>query len=454
VKQVRKIYKSLLLFVFLTAFFNTDLHADDKPLVREIIVNKKDSVFRHTFYFDEFRNKVMENKYFVENNTIYPIKRTEWVYESNRCVSQREQTWQNGNWITTHLNSKHFTDGLIMRETLTSFSNNIETTEKTIISTYDNGFLTSVTNYRGEKEDNDIMQQLVFSYNDVHKVKRQQIINGHSQQTDSTQILQYVYDSSGKLDSVILINRIQEQEFKELLTTYFYDRLSGNLIKQIQKEWNEPGSKWENLTKTEFVYDSNNRLVSELYAHFNILFWTPNTKYEYVYNADGLLEQKIMYQAIYRQWRKIFTIEYSDISNGQPNLMESKYNFWGGETGSFVNNYIPYYFNDEIAIMNADRMEIRYFIDTTVITNSVFETGWLKIYPNPSNGVFYISTQDYYIETWEVYNLSGVMVKNNVSSYRTGVVDLTDLADGIYMINARTSDNKQLKQKIVINKSR
>ena len=155
-----------------------------------------------------------------------------------------------------------------------------------------------------------------------------------------------------------------------------------------------------------------------------------------------------MFQPIYREWRRIYTIEYSDIANNQPNLMESKYNFWGGNTGDNMNNFIPFYFNNEMQIMRASRMEIKYILETTV--KSLFESDWLKIYPNPSTGVFYISTQDYFIESWEVFNVNGMMVKSEINRFRTGVVDLTSLPDGMYLIKALTNTNQQLKQKIII----
>ena len=454
VKIIHTTLRIITLYVVLTCFFIPHIFADVKPLVREIIANKKDSIFRYTYYFDDNRNKVIENKYVVKDNTPYPLTRIEWVYEGNNCISQRQQRWDNGNWKTTYIINSQFAAGKKIKETYIAVSNNIESIEKTVQKNYEHDKLMSVIHFNGDNKANDIMQKLVFTYDDTQNIKQQRIISGNPIQTDSAQVFRYVYGLTGKLDSLLLMNTVQQIETNELLTTYQYDRTTGNPAVQILKKWNAPGSKWENLTKTEFEYDHENRLVREMYYHYNILFWAPNAKYEYIYDSNGLLEEKIMYQPIYRQWRKIFTIEYSEIANGQPNLMESKYNFWGGETGTYVNNYIPYYFNDEIAIMNADRMELKYFIDTTVITNSQFESGWLKIYPNPSNGVFYINTQEYYIESWDVYNLSGIIVKSDNSRYRTGVVDLTGMPDGLYMIKARTSDNKELKQKLIINRNR
>jgi hypothetical protein len=269
------------------------------------------------------------------------------------------------------------------------------------------------------------------------------------------QKLHYIYnDITGKLDSLLNFDIQKNEETKKQLTLFFYDKSTGNMTLQIQKKWNDIAAKWDNQAKSEFFYNANGVLIKEMYSHHCGFFWTANTRYDYVFDAQGLLQSKIMYQPIYRQWRKIYTIEYSQIENDQPNLMESKYNFWGGNTGEPVENYIPYYFNGEISIMEASLMELKYTTDITTVENNFFDKAdWLKIYPNPSNGVFYISTQSYNIERWEIYNLNGIKIKSETNHIRTGVVDLSDFPDGMYMVKAITNDNNELKQKIIIRRN-
>ncbi len=446
---------TLQLIIFVSILFTCSIYAEDKPLIREIIINKKDSVFRHTFYYDESRNKAMENRYYLNGYTIFPLSRTEWIYEDNKCVTQREQVWKNGVWKTIHLINSEYNGIQKKKEVYVQVTDGIEKAEKDVVYNYENGVLESILNSRLNKGNPDITQRISFNYNEKKQLIRQTIMSGNNAlQPDTSLMVRYVYNNSGSPDSVILTNNIHETKINESLTLYFYDKVNGNMTSQIHKKWNIQTSKWENDTKIEYVYDHNNRLIKELYAHYTTLFWTMNTMYEQIYDSNGILLQKIMYKPIYNQWRKIYTIEYIGTENGKPNLMESKYNFWGGETGQYVENFIPYYFNDEIAIVNADRMEIKYNLETTITTNILFGTDRLKIYPNPSNGVFYISLEDSYIQHWEVYNLNGEIMRQNNNAYRTGIVDLTGLSDGLYMIKATTDDNKELKQKIVINKTK
>ena len=445
-----QLYKNIFFTILLAGLLYSSLFVDAQPLVREIVAIENDTTFKYTYFYDDYRNKVMENKYYVREDATYPLTRTEWVYQGVNCIRQREQKWLNGNWETCFLIDAVYADTFKVEETYIAVSDNNESVEKVIVNTYVNGNLESTKYYQGNKSDNILIRELQFNYDNNHVIQRQQIRGYQSPEATSTHVLNYIYDLNGVLDSLVLFNQIQDEDIKASLTTYLYDRHTGKLTSQIQKKWNDNAAKWENESKTDYVYDTYLKITSEIYSNHSGLSWIPNTKYDYVYDDNGLLQSKIMLQPIYRQWRRIYTIEYSDIAHDQPNLMESKYNFWGGNTGDYMNNYIPFYFNNEMQIMRAGRMEIKYILETTLLTKSLFESNWLKIYPNPSTGVFYISTQDYFIESWEVFNVNGMMVKNEINRFRTGVVDLTSLPDGKYLIKALTNTNQQLKQKIII----
>jgi hypothetical protein len=450
------LFKAIPVSFILVFLFNNILYPENKALVREIIAHESDSVFRFTYLFDDYKNKVVENKYFVnENNISYPLSRTEWIYDRQYCLLQRKQQWKGSAWESTFLIESEYVGDIKQKEKHFSVSNNYEQIEKTVVNQYENGKLLSVKSNNGAEADQKVQQLSQFIYDNANRVRIMQIDGDADVENQLKQKLQYIYnDKTGKLDSLIYFNIQGTEDTKKLLTLYFYDSSTGNLTLQIQKKWNDIASKWENQAKSEFIYNEGGILIQEIYSHHSGYFWIANTRYDYVFDSQGLLKSKIMSQPIYRQWRKIYTIEYSQIENNQPNLMESKYNFWGGNTGELVNNYIPYYFNDEISIMEASKMEIKYTTDITVVTNSVFETGWLSIYPNPSNGVFYVNTQNYYIESWQVFDLRGIVLKSEVNRIRTGVIDLTDFPDGMYMIKAMTSDNKLLKQKIIIQRNK
>jgi len=426
--------------------------ADESSLIREMIAHKEDSTFKYTFYYNENQHKTVEHKYFLKNNISHPMSRKEWVYENNLCVIQREQKWINGYWKIVYIINTNYNDGNKMSETYISLKDDISLVEKTITYTYNDDKLVLVNTYKGEVSEFNIQSSIVTNYNSNQSIDGQMLVYKMTDMPEIIQEYKYVYSNGGQLDSILVYSKVEDNLIPQSLTTFLYNRVNDKLSTQIQKKWNSESNKWENIAKNEFVYDLNNRIINEIFSHYNILFWITNSKYEYVYDAQGFLKEKVLYQPIYREWRRLYTISYSNVERGRPNLMESKYNFWGGETDSYVKNFIPYYFNDEMSIIQADKLELKYIIETSIVSNFELEKNKLNIYPNPSNGVFYVSTDNERIASWHVYNINGVIVKSNINKYLTGIIDLTDLPDGVYMIQAATEDNRILQQKILINR--
>ncbi len=98
------IYRMILPCLTLILLFNNYITAQEQPLAREINVQRRDSVFKYTYYYDENHNKNIENKSVADDRaTFYPIERTEWIYEAGQCVLQRELKREDNNWKTTSL---------------------------------------------------------------------------------------------------------------------------------------------------------------------------------------------------------------------------------------------------------------------------------------------------------------------------------------------------------------
>ncbi|GAB1415498.1 hypothetical protein MASR2M117_09040 [Paludibacter sp.] len=417
-----------------------------------MVVNKNDSVFKYTYFYNENNQKTVENKYLFHDGVTMPLSRTEWVYENNNCTIQRDQAWVNGGWKNVYDINSAYNNGLKSMEVFETYHNNIPKVEKTNMYNYNSDKLTSIKMYKGSVSEQNLNTNIQNTYNVDNKISQQVFEYKLTDSPDVVISYKYHYNVDGRLDSMMVLKKQDALMVNEFLTTYLYNKSNGNLLVQTQKKWNEVLNKWENLAKNEYEYDVDNKLISEVYSHFTTLFWTVNSKYEYHYDNAGLLNEKILYQPLHREWRKIYTISYQNIENGRPNLMQSKYNFWGGETGQFVKNYIPYYFNNEMSIIQADKLELKYIMETLILTNFELEKNKLKIYPNPSNGVFYVSTENEYINSWSVYDTHGKIVKRNINEYKTGVIDLTELPDGVYLIQANTEDNRMLKQKVLINR--
>jgi hypothetical protein len=426
-------------------------HARDaqsaNPLVREILQYRADSVIRLQYYYDEFMNKVMEVKHIVRGNVSEPRIQTEWIYEKQRCVMQRTRMMKDGQWVTTSTIETVYDGFLKQKELFRDVNDNIETFTKAHVFIYDNQKLKTVLTYPGDPETVSAQRELTYTYNEFDSLAAQ-----HISLFQDTSLIQYqhryTYNNKGQIDSLILTQYIDSAFVSSRLSLHYYNS-QGQLRMQVQKRLNPASLRWINAARLEYYYNDQGRLIEEIFASHSGMFWKPDTRYTYSYDESGLLAGKTMFQPVYKEWRRFFTVDYAENQNNRPSLMESKYNFWGGNTGDYVTTFIPFYFNDEIMQLKADKVKLSYIIDATAVNELPGNSG-LRVYPNPSDGIFYISTQSHEVKSWEVYNMSGSLIKSAVNQFHTGIVDITGLPPGAYLLRVHTSNQQILNQKIFI----
>jgi hypothetical protein len=81
--------------------------------------------------------------------------------------------------------------------------------------------------------------------------------------------------------------------------------------------------------------------------------------------------------------------------------------------------------------------------------NSVFENN-LKIFPNPSNGVFNIKTS-LNNSTYKIYNLIGQHVKSGLINNGSNLIDLRNSIDGVYFMTIQTENGEKIGYKLIKN---
>ena len=93
------------------------------------------------------------------------------------------------------------------------------------------------------------------------------------------------------------------------------------------------------------------------------------------------------------------------------------------------------------------------FVIEGTLSNDDFELQNVSIYPNPSNGIFTVSTGNKSIDQIEVYDISGKVIfnaKNVTNSNFEYSLDLNVVANGIYFVKI-TSENQSAVKRIIKN---
>lgn len=440
-----------ILFLFATFLPHLAFSATNDQLITELVVTDADSTYRYLYLYDTNGNKVVETKSIQKNNSWIRNSQTEWFYQGNKCITQRENRWKNNKWEMSYDIDYQYVNGKLTTELHQVYTNGTATPIKKIDFSYPSAVLTLKNEYKRTGNQWVLTTQTNFTYT----------LAGNPDSVSTT-----VFDSGVIKEQFLVINKyngngtIANQVTKKKnnatewinseLVNYFYQTGSTNLQSQRNKKWNSDISDWENVQRIDNRYDSSNRLVSETYQRWKLMFWENDIRYDYVYENNNLVKKALLLP-IYHQWRSIISINYSDFNGNKANLIESQFDFWGGNTGDFTTSFIPFIFNSEPEIQKGTRVKLNYLpvLDTTA--TNIEQTNFkheFPVYPNPSTGVYYMNTQEFKIISWSVMDLNGRVLKEQNNLVQSGIIDITDLSKGIYVLSVNC-DDKQIIQKLI-----
>lgn len=421
---------------------------NNNQLVTEITVIDNDSSFRFVYMYDNNGNKMLETKFYQNNDSWVRKSQKEWIFSNNKCLNQTERTWNNNKWSVNYTIDYNYDGELISSEIHNYYSNDIANLLKKIKYQYNSNLLRSKEEYIRQSDSWDLSVKTDFTYMPDNKTDSITITNFQSGNVESQQLSTFSYNLDGTLSSQLFQERNDSAWTNSLLINWFYK--SGQITTQKNKKWIAENNNWENTQRIDYEYN-NNVLASETYQHWKTMFWTNDIRYDYFYDNDNNETKKVMSEPIYNEWRNLISINYSDFMGKSANFIESKYEFWGGVTGDLITSYVPYLFNNELTIQKAKSIQINYLpvADSLTLSAEINDSQhYINVYPNPSSGIYYINTQKYNVKSWSVSGLNGQIFKKQLQSFQSGVIDICDLPKGIYLLRVNTVDG-QLIQKLL-----
>ncbi len=437
--------KTFFASIFIICIPTNVFSSDNKQLITTLSVFDNDSTFHYQYIYDKLGNILLETKYYEEDGLWFRKTQTEKSYTGYNCNNQWERVWKKG-WVTTFSIEYSYKDGKLISEIQNSYSNGV--TNPVILITYqypNSGLKTRSTNLW---KNGAWLLSEVETFAFYPDMKTDSVLTSIYQLGNivNEYLSIYTYNPDGTLNSHLMKQKETVGNWINTeLINWFYESDSKQVKSQRNKTWITEGSKWENTQKVEYQHDADDKLSSETYLFWKTMFWVNDVRYDYKYDDNGLEVNKILSLPIYNMWRGIISIDYSNFIEDKANLMESKYLFWGGDTGELTTSYIPFLFNDQMSIEKGKSLQISYIplVDTSIpqIANSK-SVHHIPIYPNPSEGMYYVNAQAYGVKSWTVSDLNGRQLKNWIQSDHSNVIDITDLPKGVYVLRAFTPDDE------------
>lgn len=436
--------------ILLVIISNLFLSAQTGNLVTQVKVIDTDTTFRFYYFYDSNNNKVLETKYFLQNENLWKrLAQTEWIYNDNKCVIQREKIYRNADWVNNYEINYTYEDGLLISEKHSKYINDMLIDYKLITISYENNL--PVNRKEFLYVDNKLLLKGITenTYQNNLPVTTNIKKIGQTLSDNLDFKLTSEYNAENQLISQVLTAKNLNNEWINQDKTQWYYLADNKISSQRSKVWNSQLSLWENASMIDYAYNADGKIASETYYFWKTMYWEKNLKYNYEYSNDGTLLRKIMQLPIFRQWRDFSSIDYSNFNGSKPNQMETKLTFWGNK-GTLLSTNIPFVFNDETEIRKANQIIISYEkIDNTDISTLSLKNDFsIIIYPNPSEDVFYFNPEEYNSKSWMVYDMNGKIVKQSLTTEKSGVVDLSNVTEGIYMLRVITP-NHVLTQKLI-----
>ncbi len=446
---MKRIYKYIVLIVAISHFLQ--LKADETILVRQMEIVKGDTTFLHHFIYNENNQKTIDTKYFKKNNSLIRLNQTEWIYSNGNCVEQRFRKRVNNIWKDVFLISFTYLNGKKNTQININLKNGFEEFVSKTKYIYSQDYLISKIDYQWINNQWEQVQKVNYTYNNENLLQLTTYFIYENGTVSNKQKSEYAYGDNNQLDT-ITISTFQDNSWSPMQQTiFYYDNISNKKSLEITKQWNNKYNIWQNSQNIEYAYDQNENIINTNYQYWTGLFWQNDVKYQYNYNQSNQLLSKQTYLPIYNDYRLVSEVNYTDFLYGKASLIKSQYKFWGGETNSLVNTFIPFQFNEQNDVRNASEVRLDYteLKDTTVSTyQTKAQNNTISVYPNPSRGIFYFKSDNLEIYHWAVSDMRGRILLENKNPNHSQMIDLTDFNNGIYLLQIDTSEGVKFQKMI------
>lgn len=416
------------------------LFASTDKLVTEILLYQSDSVFRHTYLYDQQKRVLLDTRSFRNGSEWTNTEQTEWIYFENKPEIQIDRKWKGNEWVDNYI-IKQKREGNVLVEEHFSGAATAENLIKTTTKLFENNLLKSLTRRQIVNGNPVLVDSVMYDYVSA-KLLTETHYNYKPGGALSAYMFDYKYNEVGNPVSMQEKVYVNDTLWKTISESEWFYKPGTTLVSSERfRKCDTVSGVWENSCMQRYRYDANGNLNEEIYFYWNSMVWENDLRYVYKYDEQDQLFAKHLSVPVYKEWRNTINIRYLSTANPNVQEIESVYGFWGGNEGDPVISRIPYHFNGEMRIAYGQKMQITTSeVNDLKVVNKANQPV-LNVFPNPSSGVFYYNPAEIEPDSWTVFDMNGRLLKTQHGGSASGVIDLSDQPNGVYLLRAKAGDN-------------
>jgi len=315
-----------------------------------------------------------------------------------------------------------------------------------------------------------------YEYDINNNIVTQLVQDGDGNVWINSMLIKKTYDDNNNVTSYLHQNWNGTDWENYWQHIYTYD-INNNMTSDLRQGWS--GNQWENSWQNTYEYDNNNNLIheinyvdngAELVTSEKTIFYDSSNKlvrdsthtsgnsweydvqgiYTYDLNANlvSLLFQSINGDLLENLARDLYTY---DAANNQTSQF---YQYWKDNTWvnsgldtykydeyNFLTNSTLREWNTEGTMVTTGDSTVYYYHSLNTGINAIGRNSEsLKVFPNPSCGIFNIQSTNN-INSLEIYNSYGKLIRSEsgFKQQTNSEIDLSNYCKGVYLLKIKLS---------------
>lgn len=432
------------IFFILLLCFSVSAIGTESLFLAQVDIENGISNEKITFFYDELSNKVLEiNQNSLGNNT-EKQSYTEYLYAGNLFISQIKRKWNGNDFENEQKIDFEFQNQNCIKKTIKIWENN--QWKNAYIETYSYNIDNNITSFVSQQWINNQWVNSFKTENTYNSKKEltESVFYLFDLQWNASRKINYTYHENGLLSEELLMIKPSSEWQNETLIKSYYNQQ--NLLElQENQEWDNAHFVWKKQTRFEFSYNEHHQLISETHSCWSDSFWENKFKVDYSFldTNENIILSKKYYAWEYKMFLPVYEEERTYNADFSIQSISSSVLFW--ESNLNDTSYSKHFAVSASDTYFGHQIDFTYKTLSEVIKETEPETKMsseMIVYPNPSSdGFYYVDTQKFRLNQWTLCSFDGKILKhqdNQKSGITSGVININEYANGIYMLRLNT----------------